>query len=69
MYVQYPGMVRERPVFYWHIDRRWVEQHAVKKKKLLKMESFEKYAINSMFNLLIKYSSFSNVLTSFKDLQ
>ena len=41
MYVQYPEMVRERPVFYWHIDRRLIEQHAVKKKPL-KMEKLRK---------------------------
>ena len=68
MYMQYPEMLREQPVSYWHIDKRRIEQHAVKKSPQI-WKSFEKYAINSTFNLVIKYSSFSNVLASFKDLQ
>ena len=55
MYIQYPGMVGERPVFYWLIDRRWIEQHAVKKKPL-KMEKLRKvrheqyvYPFNQIF--------------------
>ena len=30
-------------------DRRWIEQHAVRKKNPEKWKSFEKYAINSSF--------------------
>ena len=48
MYMQYPEMLREQPVSYWHIDKSRIEKHAVKKSPQI-WKSFEKYAINSTF--------------------
>ena len=69
MYIQYPGIVREQPVSFWHIDRRWIEQHAVKKKALKNGKASKSMPSTVRLNPLIKCSSLSFVLASFKDLQ
>ena len=68
MYMQYPEMLREQPVSYWHFDKSRIEQHAVK--NALKYGKASKSMPSTVrFNLLIKCSSLSFVLAFFKDLQ
>ena len=68
MYLKYPEVLREQPVSFRHIDRRWIEQHAVKKKVLKYGKASKSMPSTVRLNLLIKCSSFSIVLASFKDL-
>ena len=49
------------------IDSRWIEQHAVKKKPVKNGKASKSMPSAVRLNLLIKYSSFSIVLASFKD--